>query len=428
MGTGEQSMKSDQINASFKQAQEQYAEWGVDVHQAIEQLKKYDISLHCWQVDDVGGFERPNATLAGGGIQVTGNYPGKARTIVEARQDYDKILSLLPGSQRLNLHAIYGEFEHFVDRDAIGVEHFQGWIDWAKERDLKLDFNASCFSHPKANDGMTLSSKDQGIRDFWIEHVKRCREIGAHMGREQDDACIHNVWIPDGAKDITVDRAGYRALLADSLDKCFEPDHDEAHLKDAVECKLFGIGSEWFVVGSHEFYMGYGLTRNKLICFDMGHFHPTESVADKVSSILQFKDELLLHVSRPVRWDSDHVVLLDDPIRDMTQEIVRCGEGKKIYIALDFFDASINRVGAYVTGVRATLQGLLLALLEPRKLLLDAEEGGNYFKRMALLETCKALPFGAVWDHYCESMGVAPGGKWIDDVLQYEKDVTGKRS
>lgn len=421
-------MSAKKTEAAYQLACEQYAENGVNVEQAIAQLKNYSISLHCWQADDVGGFERPNAALGGGGIQATGNHPGKARSVPEARQDYDKVLSLLPGKHRLNLHAIYGEFETFIDRDAIGVEQFQGWIDWAKERDLKLDFNSSCFSHPKAESGFTLSSKDKATRDFWIEHVKACRAIGAHMGREQASPCIHNVWIPDGAKDITVDRAGHRAILAESLDACFAKQYPDEHLQDAVECKLFGIGSEWFVVGSHEFYMGYGLSRNKMICFDMGHFHPTESVADKISSILQFKDDLLLHVSRPVRWDSDHVVLLDDPIRDITQEIVRCGKGKNIYIALDFFDASINRIGAYVTGVRATLLGLLLALLEPRTQLLEAEESGNNFKRMALLEQAKTMPFGAVWDHYCESMDVPTGTAWIDEVLQYEKDVLSART
>ena len=413
------------VTRAYELAQEQYAEFGVDTKAALAALKQYAISIHCWQADDVGGFERPGAELGGGGIQVTGNYPGKARSIGEARQDYEKVLSLLPGKHRLNLHASYGEFDTYVDRDAIGIEHFQGWIDWAKTQDIKLDFNSTCFSHPKSDDGFTLSSKDKGIRDFWIEHVKRCREISAHMGKELGDICIHNLWIPDGSKDILVDRMGHRRILVEALDACFAQEMRD--MKDAVESKLFGIGSEYSVVGSHDFYTGYALTRNKLLCMDMGHYHPTESVADKVSAALQYMDELLLHVSRPVRWDSDHVVLLDDPIRDITQEIVRCGEGKTLHIALDFFDASINRIGAYVTGVRATLQGLLLALLEPRALLLEAEEGGNNFKRLALLETCKALPFGAVWDHYCESMGVASGITWIDDILQYEKDVTSKR-
>lgn len=412
---------------NYEAAKERYAEFGVDTDAALEKLKRYPISLHCWQVDDVGGFERPDTTLSGGGIQATGNYPGKARTVAEARQDLDKVLSLLPGTHRLNLHASYGEFETFVERDAIGPEHFRGWIDWAKELGIGLDFNPTCFSHPKAESGFTLSSKDPAIRAFWIEHVKRTREISDHIGRELGSACINNIWLPDGAKDITVDRQGYRTILAEALDACFEQDFGPAYMKDAVESKLFGIGSEWFVVGSHEFYLGYALSRGKMLCMDMGHFHPTESVGDKISSVLQFQDELLLHVSRPVRWDSDHVVLLDDPVRDLAQEIVRCSDGKEIHVALDFFDASINRVGAYVTGTRATLQGLLLALLEPRGLLLGAEESGNNFKRMALLETFKTMPVGVVWDHYCETMNVPPAGKWIDEVLAYEEQVTSKR-
>lgn len=415
------------IQSRYNEAKEQYAAFGVDTEVALEKLAQYPISIHCWQADDVGGFEHAGAELDGGGIQVTGNYPGKARSIDEARQDYEKVLSLIPGTHRLNLHACYGEFDKPVERDAIGVEQFQGWIDWAKAQGIALDFNSTCFSHEKAESGFTLSSKDSGIRDFWIEHVKRCREISNAMGEAQGSACIHNVWIPDGAKDITVDRMGHRRLLADSLDKCFDQVYDDTAMKDAVECKLFGIGSEHFVVGSHEFYLGYALTRDKLLCLDMGHFHPTESIADKLSSVLQYRDELLLHVSRPIRWDSDHVVILDDATRDVTSEIIRCSKTKKFHIALDFFDASINRIGAYVTGIRATQQGLLMGLLEPSAQLLDAEESGNGFKRLALLETAKALPFGAVWDQFCESKEVSPGAEWIQDVLYYEATVTSKR-
>jgi len=417
---------TDRIERAYALAKEQYAECGVDTEKALGALQKYPISLHCWQADDVGGFERPDSQLTGG-IQATGNYPGKARNVGEARQDYDKVLSLLPGKHRLNIHAFYGEYKTFVDRDAITITQYQGWVDWCKARGIGLDFNSTLFSHPKAASGFTLSDKDPVIRAFWVEHVKRCRAISAEIGKQLGTTCIHNVWIPDGAKDVTVDRAAYRKHLVDSLDRCFEQAYEPAHMKDAIESKLFGIGAEWFTVGSNEFYLGYGLTRKKMVTFDMGHFHPTESVADKVSSYLQFSDDVLLHVSRPVRWDSDHVVLLDDPIRELTQEIVRCGAGKNIYIALDFFDASINRVGAYVTGVRAALQGLLLALLEPRKAILEAEEAGNHFKRMALLETAKSMPFGAVWDHYCEKMNVPPAGQWIDEVLRYEADVLSKR-
>jgi L-rhamnose isomerase len=421
-------MNSESIQKRYDSAKAQYAEIGVDTDSALEQLKRWPISIHCWQVDDVGGFERKNAVLQGGGIQATGNHPGKARSIAEARSDYEKVLSLIPGTHRLNLHASYGEFSRPVDRDAIGVEHFQGWIDWAKTQRIGLDFNSTCYSHPKAQSGFTLSSKDAGVREFWIEHVRRCREISNAMGEALGQTCIHNVWIPDGAKDITVDRMGHRSILTSSLDACFETTYDSTAMKDAVECKLFGIGSEHFVVGSHEFYLGYAMSRKKLLCLDMGHFHPTESVADKLSSLLQYMDELLLHVSRPIRWDSDHVVILDDATRDLTAEIIRCGEDRNFYIALDFFDASINRVGAYVTGIRATLQGLLLGLLEPHSLLLKAEESGNGFVRLALLESAKALPFGAVWDYYCETMGVPPGAAWIQDVLDYEDSVMRDRN
>lgn len=420
-------MTSKTIESRYAAAKEQYAELGVDTDLALETLRRIPISIHCWQADDVGGFERPGAALDGGGIQATGNFPGKARTIDEARQDYEKVFSLLPGELRLNLHASYGEFPRFVDRDEIDVEHYLGWMDWAKDKGVKLDFNCTCFSHPKAESGFTLSSKDLDIRRFWIEHVRRCRAISAEMGRRQAGVCIHNVWIPDGSKDITVDRAGHRRILVESLDACFKTEYEPAHMKDAVESKLFGIGSEWYVVGSHEFYLGYALLRNKVICFDMGHYHPTESVADKISATLQFTDDLLLHLSRPIRWDSDHVVLFDDPVRDVAQELIRCGYGKNIYVALDFFDASINRVGAYVTGTRAAQQAFLYALLEPRKLLLDAEESGSGFERLALLEQCKLMPFGAVWDYYCETMDVPAGTAWIAEILAYENNVIRRR-
>ena len=416
------------IQQRYAIAKEQYAEHGVDSDAALAALEQFAISIHCWQVDDVGGFEQKAAATSGGGIQATGNYPGKARTVAEARQDYEKVLSLVPGTHRLNLHASYGEFKTPVDRDAVGVKHFTGRIDWARELGIALDFNSTCFAHEKADSGFTLSSKDGGIRDFWIEHVKCCREISHAMGTALGETCIHNVWIPDGAKDITVDRMGHRRLLTESLDASFEKEYDSATMKDAVEAKLFGIGSEHFVVGSHEFYLGYALTRQKLLCLDLGHFHPTESVADKLSAILQYANELLLHVSRPIRWDSDHVVILDDPTRDVTAEIVRCAPDRKFYVALDFFDASINRIGAYVTGIRATQQGLLLGLLSPQAALLEAEESGNNFKRLALLEVTKALPFGAVWDQFCAQMNVPAGAAWIQDITSYEAQVTSKRA
>lgn len=411
------------VEKAFETARDLYAEYGVDADAALTALRQYPISIHCWQADDVGGFERPDARLQGGGIQATGNYPGKARTIAEARADYAQVLKLVPGNHRLNLHASYGEFPEFVERDAIGPEHFEGWIEWAKENGLQLDFNCTCFSHPKAESGFTLGSKDAEIRDFWIEHVTRCRAIAAHMGRAQDTACIHNVWVPDGAKDITVDRFGHRQHLMESLDACFAEDYPAREMKDAVESKLFGIGAEWFTVGSHEFYLGYGLSRNKMVCFDMGHYHPTESVADKVSAYLQYSDELLLHVSRPIRWDSDHVVILDDATCELAQEIVRRRHDKTIHLALDFFDASINRVGAYVTGIRATQQALLKALLLPEAKLRAHEEAGENFERLALLEVAKGMPWGAVWDWFCARENVPTGAAWIDDVRRYEATV-----
>ncbi len=417
------------IEKSYEIAKSMYAENGVDTEAAIAKLKVISISLHCWQVDDVVGFETPDAQLTGGGIQVTGNYPGKARTIEEMRMDLEKVYSLIPGNHRLNLHAIYGEFGgKKVDRDEIAPEHFRGWIDWAKQQGLTLDFNATCFSHPKADEGFTLSSKNQAYRKFWIDHVKQCREISAVMGRELNSPSIHNLWIPDGTKDNSVDRWAYRKLLKDALDEIFEIQYNPSEMKDAVESKLFGIGSEAYVVGSYDFYMGYALKNNKMLCLDMGHYHPTESVADKISAILQFSNELLFHVSRGVRWDSDHVVTLNDELRAVSEEIVRANLLDRVNIATDFFDGSINRVGAYVTGVRALLKGLLIALLEPRENLLKAENSSNNFVRLALLEEAKSLPHGAVWDYYCMKMNVPAGNDWIKDVMQYETDVLFKRS
>lgn len=417
------------IRKSYDLAQERYVGLGIDTEEIMKTLSKISLSLHCWQGDDVGGFEKPAASLSGGGIQVTGNYPGKARSIEELRADLKEAYSLIPGRHRLNLHAIYGEFQgKFVDRDQITPAHFAGWIDWAKQQGLKLDFNATCFSHPKADDGFTLSHRDKGIRDFWIEHTKRCREISAVMGRELHDPCIHNLWIPDGSKDHPVDRFSHRAFLVDSLDKIFAVPYPSNEMKDSVESKLFGIGSEAFVVGSHEFYMGYALTRKKMVCIDMGHFHPTESVADKVSSMLQFFDEILLHVSRGVRWDSDHVVILNDDVRSLAEEIVRSNALKRVNIALDFFDGSLNRIGAWVIGARSTLKALLAALLEPREKLRAFENKGDNFRRLAMLEEARVLPLGAVWDYYCLNSGVATGEEWIAEVHRYEQTVLSKRS
>lgn len=416
------------MRKSYELARERYAALGIDTEEIMKSLSKVSLSLHCWQGDDVGGFEKPAASLSGGGIQVTGNFPGKARSIEELRADLKEAYSLIPGRHRLNLHAIYGEFQgKLVDRDQITPAHFAGWIDWAKQQGLKLDFNATCFSHPKADDGFTLSHRDKVIREFWIEHTKRCREISAVMGRELRAPCIHNLWIPDGSKDHPVDRFSYRAFLVDSLDKIFAVPYPLNEMKDSVESKLFGIGSEAFVVGSHEFYLGYALSRKKMVCIDMGHFHPTESVADKISSLLQFFDEILLHVSRGVRWDSDHVVILNDEVRSLAEEIVRSNALNRVNIALDFFDGSLNRIGAWVIGARSTLKALLAALLEPREKLRAFENKGDNFGRLALLEEARVLPLGAVWDYYCLNAGVPTGEEWIAEVHRYERNVLSKR-
>jgi len=422
-------MNTKKVEEPYKIAREEYAHLNVDTDKALKTLEKISLSLPCWQGDDLGGFEKLNSDLGGSGLRVTGNYPGKARTINELRADLGKAYFLIPGHHRLSLHAIYGEFgEGSVNRNEISPEHYKGWIDWAKQKDLKLDFNATCFSHPKAESGFTLSSKDRRIREFWIEHVKRCREISAFMGREQQSPCIHNLWIPDGTKDVSMDRWAHRALLKKSLGEIFTKKYNPSEMKDAVESKLFGIGSESFVVGSHEFYLGYAISRNIMLCLDLGHFHPTESIGDKISAILQFSEELLLHLSRGVRWDSDHVVNLNDELKSVTEEVVRSKTLERVHFALDFFDASVNRVGAWVISARAVLKGLLIALLEPQEKLREFEDSGNFFARMALLEELKTKPYGAVWDYYCQKMGVPSGESWIEEIQRYEAEVTSKRS
>jgi len=421
-------MNKDLIKKSYQLAKEQYAELGIDTEKVLDQLDGIVISLHCWQTDDVGGFEKEGAELGGGGIQATGNYPGKARTIGQMRDDLDKVMSLLPGKQRLSLHAIYGEFEgKKVDRDKIEVKHFQGWIDWAKKRGIGLDFNCTCFSHPYADDGFTLSSKNSKIRKFWVEHVKRCREIAAEMGRQLGTPSVHNLWIPDGSKDTPVDRYGMRKLLKKSLDEILTVKYPKKYLKDSVESKLFGIGSESMVVGSHDFYMGYAVQNNTLITLDNGHFHPTEQVGDKISSILLYIDELLLHLTRGVRWDSDHVLTFNDELVLIAQEIVRAKALKRVNIGLDFFDASLNRIGAYVIGTRSAQMAFLFAMLEHTAKLVEFEETGKTFERLSWLELMKSLPFGAVWDYYCLKSGVPVGQDYIEEILKYEKEVLGKR-
>jgi L-rhamnose isomerase len=413
---------SNPITQSYTLAKARYADLGVDTDAVMAKLAKIPISLHCWQGDDVGGFENSGEGLSGG-IAVTGNYPGRARTPDELRADLDKALSLIPGKHRLNLHAFYGEFGgKKVERNEIQPEHFQNWIDWAKANGMGMDFNPTCFAHPKAVDGFTLSHPDAGIRQFWIEHCIASREIGAAMGKALGSPTVTNVWIPDGYKDVPVDRLSPRQRLSDSLDKVFAKSLDPAYHLDAVECKLFGIGSESYVVGSHEFYMGYAVKNQKVLCLDAGHFHPTEGIADKLSSVLMYVPEVLLHVSRGVRWDSDHVVILDDALQSIAAELVRNRLLERTHIGLDFFDASINRIAAWTIGTRNTLKALLMALLEPAALL-EAEMAGDYTSRLALMEEAKSLPWGAVWDAYCESQNVPSGSSWLDEVKKYEKDV-----
>jgi len=422
-------MKNEKsIEQLYLKAKELYAELGIDTDEVLKKLDDIKISLHCWQADDVGGFETPDSELSGGGIQVTGNYPGKARTIEQLRSDLEKVMSLLPGKQRLNLHAIYGDFQgEKVDRDQIEVKHFQSWIDWAKKLNIGIDFNPTCFSHPYADDGFTLACKNEEHRKFWIEHVKRTREIAAEIGKQLGTPCINNIWIPDGSKDIPVDRYAHRSLLKESLDEIFKTDYPKNYLKDSLESKLFGIGSESMVVGSHEFYMGYAVKNNKMICIDCGHFHPTEQIGDKISSLLLFVDELLLHISRGVRWDSDHVVIFNDEIQLIAQEIVRANALNRVNIGLDFFDGSINRIGAYVIGTRATQLAFLYALLEPTKMLKELEENGKNFERLAYLEIMKTKPFGAVYDYYCMINDVPVGEDYIKEIQKYETEVLSKR-
>ncbi len=415
------------IENGYALAKERYGAYGVDVDKALERLAGIPISLHCWQGDDVGGFENVEA-LSGGGIQATGNYPGKARTADELRKDFEKALSLIPGKHRLNLHAMYAETGgKKVDRNEMTPEHFANWIDWAKAKGLGVDFNPTCFAHPKAESGFTLSDYDPGIRKFWIEHCIASRKIGEAFGRALGKTCVTNIWIPDGMKDIPADRNAPREFLRDSLDAIFAEKIDPKYNLDAIESKLFGIGSENYVTGSHEFYMGYAIKSGKLLTLDAGHFHPTEGIADKISSILLFIDEILLHVSRGVRWDSDHVVILSDDLRATAEEIVRNDFLSRVHIGLDFFDASINRIAAWVTGTRAMLKALLIALLEPTAQLRQFEKEANYTARLALLEELKSLPFGAVWDYYCSKQGTRVGCAWMNDVVDYEKNVLSKR-
>ena len=411
------------VEQAYALAKEKYAALQVDTDEVVARLTQIPVSLHCWQGDDVGGFEHGGGELDGG-LAVTGDYPGKARTADELRQDLTQALALIPGTHRLNLHASYAEFGgKAVDRNELRPEHFQSWIDWVKEQGMGMDFNPTYFSHPKAADGFTLAHADETIRQFWVEHGIACRKIGAAMGAALGTPCVVNYWIPDGFKDTPVDRKTPRERLADSLDAIFAEPMDSKQVLGAVECKLFGIGSESYVVGSHEFYLGYAVSRQTLLCLDAGHFHPTEVISDKISSVMQFVPELLLHVSRGVRWDSDHVVVLSDELQAIAQELVRGEFLDRVHIGLDFFDASINRIAAWVIGTRCMIKALVMAMLEPTAMLRQLEDSGDFTSRLATLEELKTLPFGAVWDYYCLKNNVPVGGAWLDVVKQYEKDV-----
>lgn len=417
-------MNSELIEKNYQIAKERYAAIGIDTDKALETLEKTPISLHCWQADDVVGFER-NEALSGG-IQTTGNYPGRARNIDELRQDINKVTSLLGGTFRLNLHETYGEFGNkFVDRDEVEVKHFQGWIDWAKENGLKLDFNSTSFSHPKSG-YLSLSNPDKSIRDFWIEHTKRCRRIADAMGKAQDDPCIMNIWVHDGMKDITVERNRYREILKNSLDEILAENLPD--MKPCLEAKLFGIGMESYTVGSHDFYASYCAKNNVMYTLDTGHYEQTENVSDMAASLLLFVPELMLHVSRPIRWDSDHVTIMNDQTLDLFKEITRANALNRVHIGLDYFDASINRIGAYIVGTRATQKSVLSALLEPLAKLREYEDKGQWFERLALLEEAKSLPFGAVYDYFNMKHDIPVGEEFIADVQQYEKDVLSKRA
>lgn len=413
----------ESTSKAYAIAKERYAEYGIDTEKVIAQLQEFHLSMHCWQADDVAGFESTGDLT--GGIQATGNYPGKARNIDELRADILKAKTLIPGTHRLNLHEIYGDFQgKKVDRDECGVEHFQSWIDWGLENNTKLDFNSTSFSHPKSGN-LTLSNPDKSIRQFWIEHTKRCRDIADAMGKAQGDPCIMNVWVHDGCKDVSVNHALYRRLLKESLDEIFA--EKKEHMKDCIEGKVFGIGLESFTVGSHDFYTAYAAQNGKIPTIDTGHYHPTEIPADKVSTLLQFVPELMLHVSRPIRWDSDHVTIMDDNTLELFSEIVRADALDRVHYGLDYFDGAINRIGAYVVGSRAAQKCMLRALLEPKDLISKYELEDRHFEVLALIEECKALPWSAVYDEFCERNNVPVGTAFIDEIQKYEKEVTSRR-
>ena len=419
-------MNEANIIKAYELAKESYASLGIDTDAVLEKLKTVPISMHCWQGDDVAGFLFKDVALSGG-IQVTGNYPGAARTVAELRQDAEKAMSLIPGTKKFNLHAIYADTDEKVALNEIEPRHFASWVDWAKKLGIGLDFNPTCFSHPMADTGFTISSANKEIQDFWVEHCIRSRKVAEYFGRELGIPCVTNYWFPDGYKDIPVDREGPRRRMMEGLDRVFAGDIDEKNNRNAVESKVFGIGAESYTVGSNEFCLGYAVSRNKMVCLDAGHFHPTEVISDKVSSVLLYTKELLLHVSRPVRWDSDHVVILDDELQNIAHALVRPGLLDRTHIGLDFFDASINRIAAWTIGTRNMEKALLMAMLEPTEKMLEMELAGDYTSRLAMMEELKTYPFAAVWDYYCMTNGVPVREEWLTAVKEYERDVLSKR-
>ena len=416
----------EKIRKAYELAKEAYAGLGVDTDEVLRRLAQVKISIHCWQGDDIAGFLFKDQQLSGG-IQVTGNYPGAATTVTELRQDIEKAVSLIPGKHKLSLHAIYADTDEKVDLDQLEPRHFASWVDWAKKTGMGLDFNPTCFSHPMAADGFTISHKDDKVRNFWIEHCRRSRLIGEYFGRELGQKCVTNYWFPDGYKDIPVDREAPRRRMKEALDQVFAGPIDEEHNLNAIESKVFGIGAESYTTGSNEFCLGYAVQNHKAVCLDAGHFHPTEVISDKIPTVLLFTDELLLHVSRPVRWDSDHVVVMDDELLAIAQSLVRTGLLDRTHIGLDFFDASINRIAAWVIGTRNMLKALLRAMLEPVDQLKKLENEGDYTARLAMLEELKCYPFAAVWDYYCMTQGVPVREGWLPVVREYEQQVLLKR-
>ena len=416
----------EKIRKAYELAKEAYAGLGVDTDEVLRRLAQVKISIHCWQGDDIAGFLFKDQQLSGG-IQVTGNYPGAATTVTELRQDIEKAVSLIPGKHKLSLHAIYADTDEKVDLDQLEPRHFASWVEWAKKTGMGLDFNPTCFSHPMAADGFTISHKDDKVRNFWSEHCRRSRLIGEYFGRELGQKCVTNYWFPDGYKDIPVDREAPRRRMKEALDQVFAGPIDEEHNLNAIESKVFGIGAESYTTGSNEFCLGYAVQNHKAVCLDAGHFHPTEVISDKIPTVLLFTDELLLHVSRPVRWDSDHVVVMDDELLAIAQSLVRTGLLDRTHIGLDFFDASINRIAAWVIGTRNMLKALLRAMLEPVEQLKKLENEGDYTARLAMLEELKCYPFAAVWDYYCMTQGVPVREGWLPVVREYEQQVLLKR-